>query len=320
MPRTHRFNGGPMARKACTKSSETMADAAVARTGAICRTLTRGALAAVTISAMAIRAAAMDVPDDEYPKLKQCEQRLCTMILKKEPAGEDLSCKLSKTWAQDTIKGGESKAVRWGFGDARCALNFSLSRSEIMAALTKPEYTLNIPSHAVKCEVDRSGELKPVTAKLAPKIIFKNGRAEKVWINLTDLNGPADIKSTVWTAANMEDTLGIFHGSMIKQINKFMYKKCGALYGPVAMAKALKKLNVDKRRAAAAAVKVKKGEATGTGPATPAAAILAPKADVPAGPDKDAKPAPNPAAALPAAPLPDTSGSAEPTPAPAPTP
>jgi hypothetical protein len=270
------------------------------RARAICRTLARGVPAAVAFALMAGHAAAMDVPDDEYPKLKQCEARLCTMILKKEPAGEDLSCKLSKTWAQDTIKGGESKTVRWGFGDARCALNFSLARSEIMSALTQPDYTLNIPSHAVKCEVDRSGELKPVTAKLAPKIIFKNGRAEKVWINLTDLSGPADIKSTVWTAANMEDTLGIFHGSMIKQINKFMYTKCKALYGPAAVAKALKKLNAEKRRSAAAALKAKKAEAAAP---APAAEVPVPKTDAPA------------AAAAPA-----EAASTEPKVAPAPTP
>ncbi len=262
---------------------------------------------AFVIAATAGRAvAAMDVPDDEYPKLKQCEARVCTMILKKEPTGDDLKCKVSKTWAQDTLKGGETKTVRWGFGDARCSATLELTRADILAALNRPEFTLNIPSHTVKCEVDRNGELKPVTAKLAPKIIFKNGRAEKVWINLTELNGPADIKGTVWTAANLEDTLGIFHSSMIKQINKFVHKKCNALYGPAAMAKAQKKLEKEKQKATAAAAKAKKASAASTAPATsltPAAALPAEAKPATTGqpaPVEIATPKPEPAKPAPA--------------------
>jgi len=264
--------------------------------GAFCRTV--WLLAAVAVASGP--AAAMDVPEDEYPRLKQCEERICTMILKKEPAGDDLKCKLSKTWAQQDIKSGETGTVRWGFGDARCALNFALSRAEILAALTKPEHTIALPMQTVKCEVDRQGELKPVTAKLAPKLMFKNGRAEKVWVNLNEVNGPGEIKGTVWAAANLEDSLGIFHGSMIKQINKFVHKKCDDLYGPGAAAKALKKLKKQQKRAAALAAKAEK-----------AAAAEKKQADQKS-PDNAAAPA-----IVNAAPAADTTAPAGPTPAPA---
>ncbi|MEQ1576672.1 MAG: hypothetical protein ABL894_03375 [Hyphomicrobium sp.] len=243
---------------------------------AICRTFAGLMLAAAVLAAPASQAETMVVPDDEYPRLKKCEERFCTMVLKKEPVGDDLQCRLSKTWAQETIKGGESKTVRWGFGDARCKLNFNLARSEIIAALTMPEYTLAFPSQTVKCEVDREGELKPVTAKLAPKFLFKNGQAEKVWINLTELDGPADIKGTVWTAANLEDTIGIFHGSMIKSINKFLHKKCNDTYGPAALAKAQRKLELEQRRAARAARIAKKAAAQSTSPPVSKAAAPTP--------------------------------------------
>ena len=152
---------------------------------AICRTLGHVILAALVFvatgppTANLACAEAMAVPADEKPKLKACEQRLCTMILKKEPVGEDLACSLSKTWASETLKGGQSKAVRWGFGDARCKINLSLARSEVVAALTQPEYTLDIPTQAVKCEVDRNGEIKPVTATLAPQTRFQERPSRK---------------------------------------------------------------------------------------------------------------------------------------------
>lgn len=221
------------------------------------------------------RAAAIEPAANEAEVLKTCEQRLCTMALGKKPSGDDLKCALTKTWAKDTLKKGESKAVKWGFGDARCELVLNLDRAEVIAALTKPEHTINVPAHTVKCTVERDGEAKPVTAKLAPKLEFKNGRADKIWINLTDLSGPATIKATVWTAANLEDSLGIFHKGMIKSVNKFLYQRCGQRYEANGTPKPDPK-DVAAAAAASAAKKAAKPIATGS-TAKPAAAKPATK-------------------------------------------
>ncbi len=186
-------------------------------------------LASVTLLVPA-SAHALEPAANEAEALKACERRLCTMALGKKPTGDDLKCAVSKTWTKDTLKKGESKVVKWGFGDAQCAVTLDLDRAEIIAALTKPEHTIHVPPQTVKCMVEREGVAKPVTAKLAPKLEFKNGRADKIWINLTDLDGPSTIKATVWAAANLEDSLGIFHKSMIKSVNKFLYQRCGQRY------------------------------------------------------------------------------------------
>lgn len=166
----------------------------------------------------------------EEAAIKACEQRLCTMVLGRKPAGEDLSCAVAKTWDRDTLKEGDSSSVKWGFGDARCALDLDIARREVIAALTEKEHTIQVPAHTVKCVVERDGKPKPVTAKLAPKLVFKNGKADKIWINLSDIDGPSNVKATVWMAAKLEDSLGIFHGSMIKSVNKFLHRRCGERY------------------------------------------------------------------------------------------
>ncbi len=171
------------------------------------------------------------------PALKACEKKACTMFLEKPKAGDDLTCKISKTWARSSIKGGEQKGVSWGFGDARCTVDVKLARADVVAALTKPAHTIVSPPVIVSCIIERSDEAHPVTAKATPKLVFKNGRADKVWINLKELDGPDDIKGTIWIAAKLEDSLGIFHKSLIKEINKFIYKKCPKNYGPQAVAK-----------------------------------------------------------------------------------
>lgn len=208
-------------------------------------------------------AAAIDEKPGEKEQLKACEARVCGMILTKEAKGEDLKCSLEKTWGKKSLKGGETKTVKWGFGDAQCRVDLELSRAEIIAALTKPEHTIELPTHQVHCLVEREDKPEKVLAKLAPKLMFKNGKADKVWINLADLEGPESIKGTVWMAATLEDKLGIFHRSMIKSINKFMTKRCPERYGPnakpeIADAKGKKKTPEERKaiaKAKAAAAK-----------------------------------------------------------------
>jgi hypothetical protein len=194
-------------------------------------------MAAATLS---VPAHALEEPAGEWPQLEACEKKLCTMILDKKAQGEDLTCSVSKTWASDTIKGGESKSVKWGFGDARCTTSVKLTNADVVNALTKPAHAISVSKQAVRCEIERDGELKPVTAVASPRIEFKNGKADKIWINLEQLDGPADVKGTIWTAAELEDTLGIFHRNMVKQVNKFMTKRCWEKYGPGAAAYALR--------------------------------------------------------------------------------
>ena len=87
--------------------------------------------------------------------------------------------------------------------------------------------------------VEQDGEVTKVTAKLAPKIIFKNGKAEKVWINLKDVDGPMSIKATIWTVARLADSVGLFHRKMIKSMNKFIEKGCAKKFPQIASAAAL---------------------------------------------------------------------------------
>lgn len=175
-------------------------------------------------------AMALEPDPGEEKAIKTCERRLCTMVLGRQPTGPDLSCNVGKTWDRDTLKKGESSSVTWGFGDARCTVDLKLSRADLVGALTAPKYTVVIPEHEVRCIVEQDGKARPVVAKLAPKLKFKNGKADKIWINLGDVSGPTAVKATVSMAASLEDTLGIFHRGMLKSVNKFLHTKCGERY------------------------------------------------------------------------------------------
>jgi hypothetical protein len=183
-----------------------------------------GALTAVAICAPA--ALSLDEQKGEVAAIKECDKRLCTILLEKNPKGPDLKCALTKTWDRSKIKQADSQQVSWGFGDARCSVDIDLSREALVTAMTADRITVRMPRHKANCLVEQDGKPEKVTAVLAPKIEFRNGKAEKIWIRLKDVDGPASVVLTVKTAAQLADTLGLFHRRMIKGINRYIERHC----------------------------------------------------------------------------------------------
>ena len=137
-----------------------------------------GALAAVLLGAPA--AMALDEQKGEVAAIKECDKRLCAILLEKNPKGPDLTCALTKTWDRSKIKEADNQQISWGFGDARCSVDLNLSRETLVTAMTADRITVRVPRHTANCVVEQDGKPEKVTAILAPKIEFRNGRAEKI--------------------------------------------------------------------------------------------------------------------------------------------
>jgi hypothetical protein len=192
-----------------------------------CGLLAGAALASVTLAPPAL---ALEALPNEAKALADCDRRLCTMLLQKQTKGEDLKCNLAKTWARKTIKGADTKTLQWGFGDARCSVRVEISRALLVAAVTQQNYKLWVPAHTASCVVEQDGTLQTITATLAPKIVFKAGKAEKIWINLVRMDGSSAITGLLWAAAKLEDSTGLFQQPMIKSVNKYIYDQCPSKY------------------------------------------------------------------------------------------
>lgn len=200
---------------------------------------------------------ALKAQKDEEASLKACEKSVCEIILSRNAKGRNPDCNITKTWSKETIKEGESSAVTWAFGDTRCKADLKVSRAEIVLALTKPKYVLQAAPQTVRCVVESDGKPHDLIATAAPKLKFKGGRADKIWINLQSIEGPDNIKGTISTIAAMEDKLGIFHRPLIKSVNKFIHKRCAKKYGPDAVAEADDDADAPKKKPA----KAKKSDA-----------------------------------------------------------
>lgn len=176
---------------------------------------------------------ALDVLPDEKATRDACERRLCEIVLDRKLSGPPLACNMIKTWDRDKIKkNGKKKALTWGFGDARCQVAISMARAQIVPALVEPSYTLQFPKQTVACKIEDSDKkLTDLKVEAAPKIKFKDGKAHKVWINVTDVEGEGMVTGLVWTVSKLADGLGMFHKDTLKEINKFVHEKCIEEYG-----------------------------------------------------------------------------------------
>ena len=185
------------------------------------------ALACIMSSFSVTGVFALEEGKGEKQQLEACENDLCLILTKREGTGNDLRCSLQKTWAGTKIKQGiESKKLSWSLGDLRCSVQVEAKREDMINALGKPEFNLQLASHAVRCEVEREKEVVPVSVTLTPRIEFKNGNAVKAWLGIGDIQAPAVMKGAIWTAAQLQDTFGLFHGDLIREINKFVHERC----------------------------------------------------------------------------------------------
>jgi hypothetical protein len=176
-------------------------------------------------------ASALEEQKGEAQAIEDCDRRLCGILHDRSTAGENLKCTLSKTWARSTLKEGDQPSLTWGFGDARCSLTLEISRASIVAAVTSSKtHKFWVPPHTAHCVVEENGQAKSLRATLEPKIVFKDGKAEKVWINLRHVEGAASIKDWVSLAAGLTDKTGIFHRQMIRSVNRYIYRDCPKKY------------------------------------------------------------------------------------------
>jgi hypothetical protein len=185
------------------------------------------AAAFAVVASTTVAALALEEGQNEKEQLEACERSLCGILVGKEASGGDLQCSLQKTWVAKKIKAGvEQKKLTWGFGDVRCAVKLDARRQDMIEALTKPQHEVKLTPHAIKCDVERGTEVIPISVSMAPKLQFKDGKASKAWLGIGEVQAPAVVKGAIWTAAQLEDTFGIVHGDLIKEINTFIHERC----------------------------------------------------------------------------------------------
>ena len=88
--------------------------------------------------------------------------------------------------------------------------------------------------HTVNCQIEQAEDVNEIDVTLAPKVTFKDGKANKAELNITKLDAMT-VNSTVITgAAWAEKSFNLLQGEIIDEINDFAHKKCAKRYPELA--------------------------------------------------------------------------------------
>lgn len=158
---------------------------------------------------------------------KACKVAICAAFHNRK-AGADIACNVLKSWRKEQLdKLVEKAKVSWPWGRVRCVADIRLSRDALIKAMTEERYEASLERQQVTCEVERekdgSSEIK---FEFAPKVTFMKGKATKAALNWGKVEGPAIVKSAMWTATATDNTLNVLQSTIVDDINDFIHDKC----------------------------------------------------------------------------------------------
>lgn len=158
----------------------------------------------------------------------RCVRNFCGPLNKTASQGE-FSCEAVRAWTKEEIANSSfGKRTGWSPGDIRCEIKFKAKREDLARAVSEKEAVVHLGKHPVTCEVGE-GEGK-YTVKLAvdPEATFKDGKAEKVALSVSDIEAPTTVKAALWSAAKLHNYFGVFGSELVEKFNKFLRDDCGA--------------------------------------------------------------------------------------------
>ncbi|HEY6670428.1 MAG TPA: hypothetical protein VI075_05785, partial [Methyloceanibacter sp.] len=116
---------------------------------------------------------------------KACKAKICDIIATRDPAGDDVSCDIVKTWREEDIAKMLGGKISWPWGKAVCQSKLELPRASLAKAMSEAEYEVVMPQQKVRCTLAQKTEGEPYVVELtmAPKVKFKDGNASEATIN-----------------------------------------------------------------------------------------------------------------------------------------
>jgi hypothetical protein len=164
----------------------------------------------------------------EQEARRGCKVAICGIARTRAPRGENIACKVVKTWPDIDLKTMLKGSLDWSLGHAQCEANISIDRKLIVAAMSDAKYQAQIGKHDVTCHLHtKDGKDKhKVTFTIDPVVTFENGKATKATLRWGSVDGPTMVKSAVWSATAVDNTFNVLQRIVIAQINDFFGSSC----------------------------------------------------------------------------------------------
>jgi hypothetical protein len=158
-----------------------------------------------------------------------CKIQICDIARNRKTEGPDISCNVVKTWTGIELRDRVLKGrIDWPWGNAQCQANITLQRSMLATALAGPTAEAKLAKQAVNCTLDQKdgADKYSISFAITPTVTFSGGKATKAALNWSDITGSALAKGAVWSAATLDNNIGVFEGATVEAINAFFGDQC----------------------------------------------------------------------------------------------
>ena len=204
------------------------------RLSAFRRHVVLAAVIAVNVAPGASLAQAVDQAlaqrmEKEKADRRDCKVKICDTARNKIADGEDIACKVVKTWTAVELKQKKLKGrFDWPFGNVQCTGDVKLARKPLSRVLAGGEMEAKLEKHSVSCTLDqKDGKDKySITFSIQPVVKFKDGKAVKAKINWSDIQGSAVAKGALWSTATLDNYTGVLEGIAVESINDYFGPHC----------------------------------------------------------------------------------------------
>lgn len=165
----------------------------------------------------------------EQEARRGCKISICDIARSKSVQGDNIACKVVKTWPEIDLKTKVLKgAIDWPWGHAQCEASIAIERKLIVAAASEPKYEAKIGKHDIVCHLNtKDGKDKhTVNLTIDPVVTFEGGKATKAALRWSNLSGTTIAKSALWSATAVDNTFNVLQGTVLEQINEFFGPGC----------------------------------------------------------------------------------------------
>jgi hypothetical protein len=158
---------------------------------------------------------------------KACKAKICEIVASRDPAGEDISCDIVKTWREDDIAKMLGGKISWQWGKAVCQSKLVLPRASLAKAMSEPEYQIVMPQQKVRCTLAQKekGEPYAVEITMSPKVKFKDGKATEATVNWGPASAPLLIYPLIYAGTGLDNSTNVLGTEVVRLVNGFT-KKC----------------------------------------------------------------------------------------------
>jgi hypothetical protein len=167
--------------------------------------------------------------DKEKADRRGCKVAICDIARNRKAEGPDVSCNVVKTWTASELKDRVLKGrIDWPWGNTQCQANITLQRSMLAKALAGATVEAKLAKQAVNCTLDQKDgtDKHSISFAIVPTVTFSGGKATKASLNWSEIQGSALAKGAVWSAATLDNNVGMFESATVEAINSFFSEQC----------------------------------------------------------------------------------------------